>query len=136
MLFVNLRLSNVSQEGEEFVAQGYPIDYANAAFAENINEPLLPIRIRGTSRRIPLQAIAQHGFDAPLREPLFAQTDTENRSGKGMSGGIVHAKRDNQIAGMVLACGNFELSIQNQVLERFCGFIFASSNRIKEVLAA
>lgn len=127
---------NDFSEGEKFVAQGYPIDYANIALAENRNEPLLPKHIRGSLRSIPLQEIPQHGFDAPLREALFAQTDTENRSSKGMSGGIVHSTQSNQVAGMVLASGDFQLSIHNQITEALSGFVFVNADRIVETMDA
>lgn len=124
------------REGGEFVAQGYPIDYANTALAENRNEPLLPRHIRGMLRSIPLQDIPQHGFDAPLLEALFAQTNAENRSSKGMSGGIVHGTQTNQVAGMVLASGDFELSVQDQAIEALSGFVFVSADRIREAIDA
>jgi hypothetical protein len=130
------QIASTFQEGQRLVAQGYPIDYANTALAANRNELLLPKEIRGTVRRIPLRGIAQYGFDAPLREALFVQTSSENRSGKGMSGGIVHTVGDSRIAGMVLASGDFELPTNSQVLESICGFVFVGSNRILETLTA
>jgi hypothetical protein len=122
------------REGEEFIAQGYPIDYANVALAKDSNEPLLPRQIRGTLRNVPLQGIRQQGFDAPLREALFAQTDTANRSGKGMSGSIVHSTQSYQVAGIVLASGDLQRSIQDITIETLEGFIFARAGRIIEAI--
>ncbi len=130
------RVSSSLRDGMILKAQGYPIDYANTALAVNRNEPLLPDEIEGTVRSIPLQHVPQFGFDAPLREAFFAQTRTDKRSGKGMSGGLVYAANNDEPAGIVLASGDFGVSSNGRVLDTFCGFIFAGSIRIIEALAA
>lgn len=132
---MNNQIVSSFREGDKFLAEGYPIEYAEAALAENRNELLLPKRIEGTLRIIPLRDIPQYGFNAPLREAFFAQTNDENRSGKGMSGGIVRATNSNLMAGIVLASGDFTQSIQSQVIKKFNGFVFANANRILETIA-
>lgn len=122
------------QEGVRLKAQGYPIDYASAALALNKNEPLLPKEIRGTVRSVHWHKLSQHGFSAPLREAGFAQTSSDNHSGKGMSGGVVYTLDDNRIAGMVLGSGEIEISANSRV-EQLCGFLFVGLNRVLETLA-
>jgi hypothetical protein len=131
---LNNKISSSFREGDKLLAEGYPVEFAELAMKENRNEPLLPKQLQGAFRIIPLKGIPQHGFDAPLREAFFAQTKQGNLSGKGMSGGIVRNMNGGQLAGLVLASGEFTYSIQNQVVEKLNGFIFANANRILEAM--
>jgi hypothetical protein len=118
-------------DGTRLRAFGYPIEYANAALAANLNEPLVPYEIEGAYRPISLNGISQHGFDAPLCEAFIAEA--ARGAGKGMSGGIVYSS-DGQFSGVVLASGEFQSSPSSPVLEHFHGFVFASARRIRETL--
>ena len=119
------------EEGVCLRAVGYPIEYANAGLAANLNERLLPYEIEGAYRSISLDRIAQHGFDAPLCEAFFAQAATG--AGKGMSGGIVYSS-NGLVTGVVLASGEFHSSSTSLVVEHCRGFAFASARRIAETL--
>jgi len=127
------------REGEKFLAEGYPVMYTEAALAENSNEPLLPKRIMGTFHAIPLQELLkedQHGFNAPLREFFFAETNDQNSTGEGMSGSIIRAINSDQIAGVMLGKCDLSLSANGMASKKINGFIFTSAERIFETLAA
>ena len=121
------------EQGARLRAVGYPIDYANAALAANSNEPLPPYELEGMYRPISLTGIAQHGFNAPLCEAFFAEAGCS--AGKGMSGGLVYSPQANQVAGLVLASGEFEVST-SPASAQWRGFIFASSRRVFETLTS
>ena len=123
-------------DGQELSASGYPTDYAKVKLSENINEPLLPKNILGTTRSVTLVALSQSGFGAPLKEGFFAQTTDTNACSKGMSGGIVCLGTDELFAGIVLASGEIEVSSRGQCVEKIKGFVFAGAERVLETLQA
>jgi len=131
----NNRILKEFKEGEEFVAQGFPIDYVSAELIKNKNEPLLPRQIQGSLCKVPLGSIPQQGFDAPLKEALFVQTDGANHSGKGMSGGLVRSSRSKNVAGIVLGSVELQITCRDATAE-IKGFIFVGASRIIETIIA
>jgi hypothetical protein len=123
-------------EGSAVVAAGYPVDYAERELSIGKPEPLRPLRIGGTIRYLPLEALTQNGFGGTLREGYFAQT-AERSLGEGASGGVVylddggHAIR---LVGVLLGSADVQQRKENGNTITVTGFVFASSQRIMETL--
>jgi hypothetical protein len=120
--------------GQKLCASGYPIDYAEAMLKKNLDEPLFPKIVQGVAQNLSLTALQQQGFNAPLREGLFAQITGEDTSGKGTSGGIVCAGENDLFAGIVLGSADIEVVSDDQHRGRLRGFIFAGAERVIETL--
>lgn len=136
---INYQSVSSYREGGKFLAEGYPVMYAEAALAENRNEPLLPKGIMGTFHAIPLQELLkeeQNGFNAPLREFYFAETNDQNRNTEGMSGSVIRAIGSDQIAGVMLGKCDLTLSGNGLASKKIDGFIFTSAERILETLSS
>lgn len=122
-------------EGLELVAAGYPVDYAKQELSLGRSERLWALRVSGTVRHVPHEALTQSGFRGILREGYFAQT-TERPLGKGASGGAVYVvdERDAvRVVGVLLGSADVQIKEDGRMVG-VTGFFFASSLRIIETL--
>ena len=122
-------------EGLELVAAGYPVDYAEQELSLGRSEPLWALRVSGTVRHVPHEALTQNGFRGILREGYFAQT-TERPLGKWASGGAVYVTDERaavRVIGVLLGSADVQIKEDGRMIG-LTGFFFASSLRIVETL--
>lgn len=134
---IQLRLSGAKplKEGLALVAAGYPVDYAERELNLGRPEPLRPLRVGGTVRHVPLEALTQNGFGGALREGYSAQT-AERPLGKGASGGAVYVEEGGhavRLVGVLLGYADVQIKENGRTID-VTGFFFASSLRIIETL--
>jgi Trypsin-like peptidase domain len=134
---IEIRSSGAEElpDGLAVVAAGYPVEYAKRELSLGRAEPLLPLRLAGTVKHVPLDALAQNGFGGKLREGYLAQTGGPPL-GKGASGGAVYVGQGGgaiEVVGVLLASADLQINDNGRVW-RVQGFVFASSLRIMKTL--
>lgn len=120
---------------DRVIVTGFPADYAERELERDTTDPLLPLQVQGRLSVLPLEALAQVGFSAPLREGHFVET-AEQSLGQGASGGLVYALERGgtvRVVGVLLGSVDARLEVNGRI-SSVRGAVFAGVDRIRETL--
>lgn len=124
----------IPQNGDEIIGYGFPVIYAEQLFSLNKNEPMPPFKLKGKLLKIPIHDLTHIGFTGNLHEGYFAQTPKKPFSLSGLSGGLAISNNNSgKVCGVVLGNADIQL-VLNSNITSYQGFIFASFNRVIEIL--